>query len=134
MTYGCDVAAVGAGVSLDGVAPQGATVFAVLATVECSLWRSHDEGLLWQALNSWYVSLLVLLVPAVNLLLVLLGYQGWQLWQSPHPSSGFNAMEELLETLLYLALSYQLGPWQWVPIGLWWGLVVLFTGLMMRRL
>jgi D-alanyl-D-alanine-carboxypeptidase/D-alanyl-D-alanine-endopeptidase len=64
----------------------------------------------------------------------LLGYQGWQLWRSPLPSSWLNVIEELIETLLYLALSYQLGPWQWLPIALWWGLVALFTGLTIRRL
>lgn len=64
----------------------------------------------------------------------LLGYQSWQLWRSQLPSSWLKAIEELIETLLYLALSYQLGPWQWLPIALWWGLVALFTGLTIRRL
>jgi len=64
----------------------------------------------------------------------LLGYQGWRLWRSQQPSSWLRAIEELIETLLYLALSYQLGPWQWLPIGLWWGLLALFTGLTIRRL
>jgi len=64
----------------------------------------------------------------------LLGYHGWQLWRSPLPSSWLSVIEELIETPLYLALSYQLGPWQWLPISLWWGLMALFAGLTIRRL
>ena len=64
----------------------------------------------------------------------LLGYQGWYLVQSQPPFSWLKAIEELVETLLYLALGYQLGPWQWLPLALWWGLVVLLAGLSLRRL
>lgn len=64
----------------------------------------------------------------------LLGYQGWYLLRSQRPYTWLKAVEELIETLLYLTLSYQLGPWQWLPIALWWGLLALFAGLTMRRL
>ena len=40
----------------------------------------------------------------------LLGYQGWQLWRSPLPFAWLSAIDELIATLLYLALSYQLRP------------------------
>jgi len=64
----------------------------------------------------------------------LLGYQGWHLWRSPKSSSWLQIAENLATTLLYLALSYQLGPWQWLPIALWWGLVALLAGLTLRQL
>jgi hypothetical protein len=64
----------------------------------------------------------------------LLGYQGWYLVRSQPPFSWLKAIEELVETLLYLALGYQLGPWQWLPLVLWWGIVVLLVGLSLRRL
>ncbi len=63
-----------------------------------------------------------------------MGYQGWYLLRSQRPYTWLKAVEELIETLLYLTLSYQLGPWQWLPIALWWGLLALFAGLTMRRL
>lgn len=63
----------------------------------------------------------------------LLGYQSWTLWRSPSPTSWMDAIEEALETSLYLALAYQLGPWQWLPLALWWVLLVLLVGLSLRR-
>jgi D-alanyl-D-alanine-carboxypeptidase/D-alanyl-D-alanine-endopeptidase len=64
----------------------------------------------------------------------LLGYQAWYLLRSQPPSSWLKATEEVGETLFNLALAYQLGPWQWLPVALWWGLLILFVGLVLRRL
>ncbi|WP_206071122.1 hypothetical protein, partial [Nodosilinea sp. P-1105] len=63
-----------------------------------------------------------------------LGYQGWTLWRSPPPASRFKAIEEALEPSLYLALAHQLEPWQWLPLTLWWVLLVLLVRLSLRRL
>lgn len=65
---------------------------------------------------------------------LLLVYRGWQLINSRLPTNTLNAGQEILETSLFLALGYQLGPWQWLPIGLWWGCSVLFVGLSANRL
>lgn len=60
--------------------------------------------------------------------------QGWQLARPLSSPDRFKSVEDSAETLLLLALSYQLGPWQWLPIALWWGLLALFVGLALRRL
>jgi hypothetical protein len=64
----------------------------------------------------------------------LLIVQGWQFARSQRHGDRFKFLEDSAEILLLLALSYQLGPWQWLPITLWWGLLVLFVGLIIRRL
>ncbi|MGF1518788.1 MAG: serine hydrolase domain-containing protein [Nodosilinea sp.] len=64
----------------------------------------------------------------------LLIVQGWQFARSQRHRDRFKFLEDSAEILLLLALSYQLGPWQWLPIALWWGLLVLFVGLVIRRL
>ncbi|NJL50024.1 MAG: hypothetical protein HC929_24805 [Leptolyngbyaceae cyanobacterium SM2_5_2] len=60
--------------------------------------------------------------------------QGWQFARSQRPGDRFKLLEDSAELLLLLTLSYQLGPWQWLPIALWWGLLALFVGLIIRRL
>ncbi len=65
---------------------------------------------------------------------LLLVYQGWQLFNAQLPTTPLNAGQEVLETVLSLALGYQLGPWQWLPIGLWWGGLVVLVGLNVHRL
>ena len=64
----------------------------------------------------------------------LLIFQGWQFARSQRHRDLFKFLEDSVEILLLLALSYQLGPWQWLPIALWWGLLVLFIGLIINRL
>ncbi|TVQ15991.1 MAG: hypothetical protein EA367_21225 [Leptolyngbya sp. DLM2.Bin15] len=60
--------------------------------------------------------------------------QGWQ-WARPLSSPDrFKVVEDSAEVLVVLAFCYQLGPWQWLPIVIWWGLLVLFVGLTLRRL
>lgn len=64
----------------------------------------------------------------------LLIFQGWQFARSQRHRDHFKFLEDSTEILLLLALSYQLGPWQWLPIALWWGLLVLFVWLIIGRL
>lgn len=60
--------------------------------------------------------------------------QGWQFARPQRHRDRFKFFEDSAEILLLLALGYQLGPWQWLPIALWWGLLILFVGLIIRRL
>jgi len=60
--------------------------------------------------------------------------QGWQMVRSLNSPDRFKVGEDSAEVLLLLAFGYQLGPWQWLPIALWWGLLALFVGLTLRRL
>ncbi|HEY9817462.1 MAG TPA: serine hydrolase domain-containing protein [Candidatus Obscuribacterales bacterium] len=60
--------------------------------------------------------------------------QAWSLAYPPRQGDRFECIKNGVETLLILALSYQLGPWQWLPIALWWWLLALLVGLSMRRL
>lgn len=64
----------------------------------------------------------------------LLMVQGWQMAQPLRSPKRFQFGENSAEALLLLALSYQLGPWQWLPIALWWGVLALFIGLTLHRL
>jgi CubicO group peptidase (beta-lactamase class C family) len=64
----------------------------------------------------------------------LLIFQGWQFARSQRHRDRFQFLEDSTEILFLLALSYQLGPWQWLPIALWWALLVLFIGLIVSRL
>ncbi len=64
----------------------------------------------------------------------LLIVQGWQFARSQRQRDRFKFLEDSAEILLLLALNYQLGPWQWLPIALWWGLLVLLVGLIITRL
>ncbi|MFQ4136160.1 serine hydrolase domain-containing protein [Nodosilinea sp. PGN35] len=98
--------------------PQGDGVATALLTGEPLPDRTVDPG-----------SGIVALV-----LVGLLGYQSWSLGRSPPPRTWLKAAEELGETLLYLVLAYQLGPWQWLPVALWWGGLALLVGLSLRRL
>jgi len=60
--------------------------------------------------------------------------QGWQLARPLSSPERLKFGEDSAETLVLLTLSYQLGPWQWLSIALWWGVLVLFVGLALRRL
>jgi len=60
--------------------------------------------------------------------------QGWQMVRSLNSPDRFKVGEDSAEVLLLLAFGYQLGPWQWLPIALWWGLLALFVGLTLLRL
>jgi D-alanyl-D-alanine-carboxypeptidase/D-alanyl-D-alanine-endopeptidase len=60
--------------------------------------------------------------------------QGWQLARPLRSPDRFKVVENSVEVLVLLAFSYQLGPWQWLPIAFWWGLLALFVGLTLRRL
>lgn len=60
--------------------------------------------------------------------------QGGQFLRSQRHRDRGKLLEDSAEILLLLALGYQLGPWQWLPITLWWGLLALFVGLLIHRL
>lgn len=64
----------------------------------------------------------------------LLIVRGWQFARSQRHGDRFKFLEDSVEILLLLALSYQLGPWPWLPIALWWSLLVVFVGLIIGRL
>lgn len=64
----------------------------------------------------------------------LLIIQVWQFARSQRHQNRFKFLESSSEILVLLSLSYQLGPWQWLPIALWWSLLAVFIGLIIRRL
>lgn len=45
-------------------------------------------------------------------------FQGWQSARSQRHRDRFKFLEDSAEIFLLLALSYQLGPWQWLPTSL----------------
>ncbi|WP_052051071.1 serine hydrolase domain-containing protein [Leptolyngbya sp. KIOST-1] len=61
-------------------------------------------------------------------------FQSWQLARPPRSRDRLKQVQTAAETVLLLALSYQLGPWHWLPVTLWWSLLALVVGLLLRRL
>lgn len=68
---------------------------------------------------------------------LVLGYQGWILWQVPQPAerkstARIQGIAEVSATAFLLVLTLQLGPWNWLPISIWWVVLASLAGLASR--